>query len=398
MIRILHVAWTLSPRNGGPPKAAVEMCRELARRGEHVAIYTTNLDGKGRLPVPLGEPVIGEDGVEYRYFPVRGDYSLSFPFAAALRRAVPQYDLVHVHSLYRFTSTVACYYSRRYGVPYVVRPHGTLDPYIFYHHRLRKRVYERLFERRNLEAAAAVHFTAYEELELARSLGLRFKGVVVPLGVTLDSDETPVPEGMIRNYWPETRGKRILLFLGRLTYKKGLDLLVKAFGAIARRRDDVHLLIAGPDDENYGGFVEQWLKEERVAEKATFTGMLLGNKKAAALRGSDLFLLPSYSENFGIAVVEAMANGLPVVISNRVNIWREIREARAGEVVNCDAEELTRAVCALLDDEPLRRSVCAHGRTLVRERFTWEVAGKRLQEMYQQILRGAPQSGGSADW
>jgi glycosyltransferase involved in cell wall biosynthesis len=385
-MRILHVTWTLSPHNGGPAKAAIEMCGELARKGHEVALYTTDRDGKGRLEVPLGEPVTGDDGVERRYFSVYGDYSFSMSFAAAIKQAIPRYDLVHVHSLYRFTSTAACHYCRRYGVPYVVQPHGSLDPYIFYHHPVKKRVYERLFERRNLEAAAAVNFTAYEEMELARSLGLRFRGAVAPLGVTLDLDESSVPEGMIQNYWPETSGKRVLLFLGRLNFKKGLDLLVKAFGAIARRRDDVHLLLAGPDDEGYGRRVKQWLKEEGVADRATFTGMLLDEKKAAALKGADIFVLPSYSENFGIAIFEAMASGLPVVLSNKVNFWREIEEAGAGAVVNCDAEELTRTICTLLDDESLRRSIGAGGRRLVAERFTWKVAVERLLDVYREVL------------
>src|SRR5262249_35803991 len=162
----------------------------------------------------------------------------SRPLARALAVSIREFDIVHIHSLYQFPATIAAYYCRRYGVPYVVRPHGTLDPFLYRRHRIRKWVYETLWERRNLAAAAAVHFPAEEEMELAGSLGLEFDGVVVPLGVELE--ELRVPTRRLADFWPETTGKKVLLFLGRINFKKGLDVLAQAFGAIARNRPDVH--------------------------------------------------------------------------------------------------------------------------------------------------------------
>jgi glycosyltransferase involved in cell wall biosynthesis len=386
-MRILHVMSSLAPRYGGPPQVCLELCQELARRGERVSIYSTNMDGPGELDVPLTRSV-WTNGVEVRYFPVQAprSYAMSWPFARALRRAIPEQDIVHIHSLYVFPSTVAAYYCRRSAVPYLVRPHGSLDPYLFRRHRGRKWVYERLIEWRNLNRAAAIHYTAQEEEALVRPLGLRARGVIVPPGVHADRYAEGPSRAAFDEAWPETRGRRVILYLGRLNFKKGLDLLARAFGQLVRQREDVHLLLAGPDNEGYGATVRRWLEAEGVLQRCTFAGMLVGSRKLAALRNADVFALPSYTENFGVAVVEAMACGLPVVISNRVNIWREVAEAGAGIVVDCDAEEVRRALAALLDDPAGRQGMGKRARRLVRERFSWEAAGDRMVEAYRQIL------------
>lgn len=389
-MHILHVISSVAPRYGGPSKAVLEMCRELVRRGEHAEIYTTNVDVDRYLDVPLERPV-EVDGVPITYFPVDvlNLYKISRPLAGALRSSIPDFDIVHVHSLYQFPATVAAFYCRRYGVPYIVRPHGTLDPFLYRRHRMRKWLYETLWERRNLAAAAAVHFTAEEEMELAGSLGLRFRGVVVPLGV--DLEERPGPTCRLSQYWPETAGKKVILFLGRINFKKGLDILARAFGEIVRKRDDVHLLLAGPDSEGYGSQVCHWLKEEGVLHKTTFSGMLSGDRKGAALAESAMFVLPSYTENFGIAVVEAMAAGLPVVISSKVNIWRDVLQGGAGMVVDPQAHPTAEAMNLLLDDPATAARMGERGRRLARKHFSWDAAGARLADLYRQIV--FPQAG-----
>jgi glycosyltransferase involved in cell wall biosynthesis len=387
-LRILHVIASLAPRYGGPSQVCLELCGELARRGERVSIFTTDIDGAGRLDLPRQHPERA-GGADVRSFPVQWPrrYVTSWPLARALRRAIPEHDIVHIHSLYLFPSTVAAHYCRRADVPYLVRPHGTLDPYMFRRHRARKWVYERLFEWRNLQRAAALHFTSLEEQELTRPLRLRAPGVVVPPGVHVERYAGPTAEGGTPAPWEEAPGRRVIHFLGRLNFKKGLDLLARAFADLARRRRDLHLVLAGPDDEGYGREVRGWLAEAGVLERCTFTGMLLGAPKLAALHRADVFVLPSYSENFGVAVVEAMACGLPVVVSDRVNIWREIAQARAGRVVPCEAAAVTRGLAAVLDD-PRRRDMGERGRLLVAERFTWAAAGARMLAAYHGILNG----------
>ncbi len=384
-MRILHVIPSLAARDGGPARAVVEMCRELLRRGEQAEIYTTNADGEGSLEVLLGRP-IETRGVNVTYFPINGShyYKYSTTMAAALRANVPRYDVVHINSLYQFPSTVAAHYCRKYRVPYILRPHGTLDPYLHQRHPLRKRLYEALIERRNLAAAAAVHFTSTEEMRMAKLSGLRFRGVVVPLGVDI-KEGAACAEDAAKAIWSELTGKDVVLFLSRVNFKKGLDVLARAFGQIYREHRDTHLVIAGPDNEGYAAQVRGWLGEEGALEATTFTGMVLGERKAALLKCADVFVLPSYTENFGIAVVEAMAAGLPVVISNRVNIWREIDAARAGLVVNPGPTEVARATLTLLDNPAMAQEMGEGGRRLARERFSWESAGQQLFELYEQI-------------
>jgi glycosyltransferase involved in cell wall biosynthesis len=359
------------------------MCRELLRRGEHVEIYTTNVDGRECLDVPLGEPVEVQ-GVQVTYFGIQGShfYKCSLAMAAALRTRVKSYDLLHINSLYQFPSTAAAYFARHHGVPYILRPHGTLDPYLFHRHIIRKRLYESLFERRNLAGAAAVYFTTDEEMKLARLSGLTFNGVVIPLGV---DSSAPLHEHYRKSdLFPAILGTKTILFLGRINFKKGLDILCRAFGTLVRERNDVHLLIAGPDNDGYGMQVRRWLAEEKVLDKVTFAGMMTGHLKEAAMAASAIFVLPSYTENFGLAVVEAMAAGLPVVVSNRVNIWREVEKSHAGIVVDTEATELTKAMNRLLDDPHLARQMGENGKQLA-ARYSWTAVCDRLLELHEEI-------------
>jgi len=386
-MKILHVIANLAPRYGGPSKACWEMARAVARLGHEVSIYTTNQDGPGELAVPVDRPVY-RDGVEIRYFPIQSPrfWGTSLPLARALRQKIPAVDLVHLHSLYLFHNLVAGYYCRRYAIPYLMRPQGTLDPYIYRRHRWRKRLMEIWFEDNNIRRAAALHFTTAEEAELAAPFTFQTPGLVVPLGI--DSSELALlPEaGRFRDRYPELGDKHIILFFGRVNFKKGLDILVRAFGVVARRREDVHLVIAGPDNEGWGDKVRTWLSEAGLLARTTFTGMLLGPEKLAVLRDAEMFVLPSYSENFGIAVIEAMAAGLPVIISDKVNIWREVQAGGAGRVIPCEAGPLAEQILELLAQPELARQMGRNGRTLVQERFQWPRIAQNLAAAYAQII------------
>jgi len=209
---------------------------------------------------------------------------------------------------------------------------------------------------------------------------------VVPLGIDQAEFELMPEPGRFRSRYPEIGDKAIILFLGRVNFKKGLDILAQAFGAVARRRQDVHLVVAGPDNEGWGDRVRSWLKDEGVLARSTFTGMLLGPDKVAAYRDAAMFVLPSYSENFGLAVVEAMAAGLPVIISDNVNIWREVELAGAGKVVPCDAPKLADGILDLLDKPETAYQMGQKGKKLVRDDYEWHNIAIRLQESYAAII------------
>ena len=386
-MKILHVIANLSPDRGGPPKAALEMCRALARHGHTVTLYTTNAYGAGTLNVPIDRPVL-VDGVSVHYFPIGRfrRWSFSWPLARALHDHVRKFDVVHIHSLYIFHTFAAAHYCRKYNVPYLIRPHGSLDPFLRRKSRVKKAIYHFLIEKRNLDHAAAIHYTTHEEMELAhRPVGIRAPGVVVPLGLNLDDYAVLPPRGTLRARFPQIGDKFIVLFLGRINFKKGLDLLARAYGEVACRREDVHLVIAGPEDEGYGRQVRAWIEEKDLLDRVTFTGMLLGQDKLAAFRDADVFVLPSYAENFGIAVIEAMACGLPVIISDQVNICREIAVAEAGIVVNCSVESLANGIHRVLDDPNLAERLGKNGYELVKQKFTWDTALGHLIPIYRKL-------------
>jgi glycosyltransferase involved in cell wall biosynthesis len=392
-MKILHVIANLAPRYGGPSKACVDMAVAVAGRGHEVHIFTTDQDGTGRLEVPTDEPVHTR-GVQVHYFPatLRGRWPISVGLAKALASRIPDFDIVHIHSLYLFHGAVAGHYCRKLGVPYVIRPHGSLDPFLYERHRFRKYIFEALFENRNLRNAAGIHFTSQEERDLAQPFIMGARSFVASLGLHLNEYATLPAAGRFRAAYPEIADRRIVLHLGRLNFKKGLNILVDAFSRVSNKHDDVHLVLAGPDNEGYGAQVRRWLADRGLSRRATLTGMLEGELKLAALRDAAVFALPSYSENFGIAVVEAMACGLPVVISDKVNIWREVQSAGAGLVVVCDAESCAGALLEILNNDERARTMGEKGQELVAERYAWPSVAEMLEAIYREIVSSTVES------
>ena len=178
----------------------------------------------------------------------------------------------------------------------------------------------------------------------------------------------------------------LVLFLGRLHFKKGLDLLIPAFDSLCRRAPGVHLVIAGPENDNYGRKVRGWVRARALETIVHFVGPLHGTDVVQAYVDADLFALPSYTENFGMTVVEAMASALPVVISDQVNIHAEVSGAGAGVVTRCDADEVAQALEALLLDAERRRAVGEAGRRLVQARYTWPAVVEALTREYEAVI------------
>ncbi|MEQ8968475.1 MAG: glycosyltransferase [Azospirillaceae bacterium] len=389
-MKILHVIPSLGVQNGGPPKACLEMARAMRDRGHEVAIFTGwagDANDRGRpedIPVPETLPgTVTHEGMEISFFPnTRLPVWAWMPeMSRALRARVAEFDVVHIHSLYLHTTKAAADACQRAGVPYIIRPHGSLDPYLINRSRGRKRVMEWLYQNRAFRRAAAVHFTAEEERRLATPYVHGARGVVAPLGVDLSAFDTLPAPGRFRNRYPELADKRLMLFFGRLHFKKGLDLLVGAFARLAADAPDLHLVIAGPDD-GYGEEVRGWIAERGLSDRVLFTGMLTGEDKRAVLVDSDVFVLPSYTENFGMAILEALCCRLPVVISDQVNIHDEVAAAEAGLVVPCDAGRVAEATARVLADPDLAARLVANGLELVANRYDWRAASANLEHLY----------------
>jgi glycosyltransferase involved in cell wall biosynthesis len=388
-LRVLHVIPSLGPARGGPSVALPIMARGLTRCGVEIHVAATDDNGSDRLSIPLNQAVVG-DGVAVWYFPRQArTYTFSWPLTRWLVRHVSDYDLVHIHALFSYPSVSAAWCAQRAGVPYVVRPLGTLNRWGMTRRRpWLKRLSFALVERRILTGAAAVQYTSEQECEEARELGVQAHAVVIPLGIELNEHENlPSPDKFLCRH-PSLAERTIILFMSRLDPKKGLDLLLPAFAQLRTTHPDTALVIAGSGPRNFIDSLQNQVQNLSLADNVLMTGFLSGEDKLAALAASDLFVLPSYSENFGIAPVEAMAAGLPVILSDRVGIAKEVQDAEAGFVVSCDASAVAEALHCLVSNADLRRRLGDNARSLAGDRFSSDAAAHRLVDLYRSVLSG----------
>jgi glycosyltransferase involved in cell wall biosynthesis len=388
-MKILHVALSLSPRCGGPTNAVNDLSRYQALAGLDVTVYSTNTDyPRGTLDVPVNAPV-QKNGVRYRFFPVQFTPMLvSLPMAIELRKTIKKFDLVHIHGLYRFPTAYAALLSRKYKVPYIIIPHGSLDPFLYRQssrNLLAKRVFERLFDLPNLNAASAIHFTTTEEKSRAGFLGIRSQGFVVPYGLDWTRFEHLPQRGIMRQRLG-LKEQPIVLFLGRINFKKGLDLLVQSFAEVAEQNENAVLVIAGPDNEGYSKVVRKWIEESGIGTKVYWQEMLHGREVLEAFVDSDVFVLPSYTESFGIAVVEAMACGLPVVISDQVNIRDDVSQSKGGKVVSLDSHKIAQAVRAIIEDKKLAKRMGVASRKFAKKNYAYDHIVQKVTNMYEAII------------
>lgn len=376
-MKLLHVVPTYVPawRHGGPILAVHGLCRALVERGHEVTVLTTDVHGDGRLDVPLGKPV-KIDGVEVWYFPVRWPRRLyvSPALGRAARRALRSVDLLHLHSVFLWPTAAAAREAERAGVPYVVSPRGMLVPDLIARRgRWRKRAWMFLAERRTLARAAALHATSTLEADEAARLGFPLPPVcVVPNGVDLPREDG---DGLREPF---------LLFLGRVSWKKGLDRLIPALA----RCPGVELKIAGNDEEGLRPELERLAVEAGVSGRVIFLGSVAGEEKAALLRRAAVLVLPSRSENFGNAVLEAMAAGCPVAVTPEVGLAETVRETGAGIVVDVadgDPVRLGEALRELLADAARRQEMGCRGARAAADRFGWPAVAREMEAVYERV-------------
>ena len=331
-MKILRSTHTVNPALGGPSESIRQSSAALRRRGHEVEIVS--------LDAP-DDPWVRESAVPvYALGPGFGGYGYAPRFSDWIKERRARYDAVIVHGNWQYSGFGVWRALAGTATPYFVFPHGMLDPWFkrtYPLKHLKKWLYWPWAEYRVLRDAAAVLFTSEEERRLAReSFWLyRCRERVLSYGTA----SPPDPEGAREKFFaafPQLRGARFLLFLGRLHEKKGCDLLIEAFVQLRSSFDSpVHLVMAGPSfDEDYLRRLRQMAAP--AGDSITFPAMLTGDVKWGALKAAEVFVLPSHQENFGIAVAEALACGTPVLISNKINIWREIEADGAGYVENDD--------------------------------------------------------------
>lgn len=388
-MRIIQIIPSISLVYGGPSQMVLGLSAALAAKNIDVTIITTNSNGDiGQLPldVPLNQP-IQQNGYQIIYFrcsPWRR-YKFSLSLLRWLNENARQFDLAHIHALFSPVTTLAATIARGHNLPYIIRPCGMLDPADLQKKKLLKQIYGTVLERPNLAGAAAIHFTSKEEAKISERFGWDCTGkmpvpqdLVIPLGVTAGF----FPQRLRKSQVP------IILFMSRIEPKKGLDLLVPALESILEAGIEFQFILAGsnPQDADYETGIKLKIQNSILAKYTTITGFVGGDLKNELLTNADLFVLPSYYENFGIAVAEAMAAGVPVAISDRIHIAEDIQQAEAGWVGPLEVDAIANLIKSALLNPEERQRRGLNGKAYAKKHYNWEAIAQQTIDAYQEIL------------
>ena len=385
-MKILIVIPAVGNVYGGPSKCVFELAQALGRLSINVDIITTNANGKTNLEVPLNV-WIKETHYRIQYFAYWGwgDYKVSGSMIQWLFQHISDYDLVHTNAIFSLPNLPAYWACRLRQVPYIVTPHGMLEPWALAYKAWKKRLFYTLFEKPALNYASALQMLASTEAEQVKLLGIKSPLAVVPNGIHhQDFAKLLEPELFYRQF-PHTRNKKLILFLGRIDPKKGLDLLAKAFSTVHKQFPQTHSIVAGPDNINFLPTAKNYFAEANCLEAVTFTGMLTGELKYAALAAASIYIAPSYSEGFSMSVLEGMASGLACVITTGCN-FPEAAKARAAHVVNIDEQQISTALIECLEYPQQAREMGDRARQLILENYTWDKIATKMIATYEAIL------------
>lgn len=388
-MRVLHVVPYYLPawRYGGPIRSVHGLCKGLAHLGHDVHVFTTSIDGPGDLDVPLHQPV-SVDGVKVWYFESRWLRRLHWSPALgeAVKKQVGGFDLLHLHTIYLWPTTVAAQAARRANVPYLLAPRGMLvSELIKGKNRHVKRAWIACFERRNLAHAAMVHFTSSVEVAEAHKLGIAYKqSCIIPNGIDPDESTTGSSssdvEGQVKV------GQRFLLFIGRVNWEKGLDRLIAALPRVTA----CDLVIAGNDEGGYQRRLEAIASELGVRERISFVGPVYGAQKSALLKRASALVLPSYSENFGNVVLEAMAAGCPAIVTPEVGASEVVQRTGGGVVLQGRPDFLAAGINALFAEPHTLRQMAERAQNAIDAQYTWNAIAKTTERIYSRILAERP--------
>jgi len=389
-MRVLHIIPNYIPAymHGGPVRNTHSLCKALAAKGLDVVVYTTNVGSEENPGIKPGAE-LNIDGVKVFYYPVflMRWYRYSRGMATALKKNIAQFDIVHIHTIYLYPTFIAAYWARRKNVPYIINPSGMLDPIqINLRSGLRKKIYIKIIEEANARNAAALHAASAYEKDQLLSFGFNVPIYLIPRG--LEARDYDFKENVVdfKDRYPQLKEKKIILFLGRVHPQKGLALLIEAFSKVILKQKNAYLVIAGPDEHGYTKKLKERLKQLGLMQYVIFTGMLLDKQKLSALYSSNIFVLPSFAENFGLAVIEAMACRLPVVVSDKVGICHDIEFYKSGLVMEHKSDKFADAMLKLLDDEQLSRQMGENGYKLVQDRFNITAIADQMIGAYGIIL------------
>ena len=366
----IHCCNGLDPRrDGGMVPSILGMTGALARLQGSTPIVTPTPSRVDQLTLPDGVRLFGPD----------------HPWEATVASA----DVVHFHGIWQEHTRRGARIARSRHVPYLIAAHGMLEPWALRHKALKKKVYTALVEGRNLRGASCLHAISRPEVGHLRAIAPRTPIAWVPNGVDLGPFDDLPPRSELEAIYPELQGKFVVLFYGRLHVKKGLDLLMAALSALKTDHSNFHIVLAGNDD---GALAPTLAHAEAagVSDRITVVGHVAGALARQVWGAADAFVLPSYSEGFSMAILEALAARLPVLATTACH-FAELAEADAGIIVEPTAVGVTNGLRDLIDRSPEQRATLArNGRQLVEARYTWDEVAARLSAVYDWVIGGGP--------
>ena len=386
-MKILFVIPALGSVYGGPSQCVLDLAQALGCQGVELDIVATTANGATRLNVST-QTWIQEKFYRIQYFSYWNfiDYKFSWSLTSWLLQNISNYDLVHTHTLFCYPTLPAYYACQLHQIPYIMTPHGMLEPWALAYKSWKKTPYFELIEKPALQRASAIQMLASTEANNVEQLELKSPLVIIPNGIYPEDFQDLPSSEIFYQQFPETRHKKLILFLGRIDPKKGLDLLAIAFEKIHAQFPEAHLVLAGPDNIDFSPTVKGYFSEVNCLEAVTFTGMLTGSLKYAALAAADIYVAPSYSEGFSVSVLEGMASGLPCVISTGCN-FPEAGMEKAALVVDIDTKQITDAILWCLINPEDVKQIGDRARKLIFNNYTWEGIAKKMENIYYGILQ-----------
>ena len=392
-MKVLHIIPSVASVRGGPSQAVIEIVSALRSQGIDAEIATTNDNGKNLLDVPLYK--LTDQLAEYGNIPIRFFPRFSpnlnavreFAFSGALTtwlwRHIAEYDLVHVHAIFSYASTIAMAIAWIRKVPYINMPHGLLGEWPLQQSKLRKQIYLNVIERSNLLHCQSLHFTALQEQEEFNQLGLNIPSFILPHGVQVPI-LIPDAQSQLRISLQITDCCPLILFMSRIHPKKGLEYLISALGKL--KEYNFALVIAGSGESDYIQQLQDLLVTQGISDRTHLVGFVKGETKNLYLQGADLFTLTSYSENFGIAAIESLAAGTPVLITDGVAIAPMVQAQNIGYVTKLEINAIVTTLENFFqnfDKNPISRQ---RSQQIIAENYSWQSISAQLATIYQTIV------------
>ncbi|BAZ47930.1 hypothetical protein NIES4103_05350 [Nostoc sp. NIES-4103] len=388
-MRVLHVIPSVPQIRGGPSLAVLDMVKALRANNVDAEIATTNDNGDGLLDVPL------QKRVEYQQVPVwffprfspsvkfLREYAFSWQLTVWLWHNISRYDLLHIHAIFSYASTIAMVIARCQNIPYIVIPHGLLCEWSLQQSALRKQIYLRLIEQANLNHSQAIHLTSQLEQQEVDQLGFSVPSFVLPHGLS-QPQLIFNARYLLRQHLNIPADEPIILFLSRLHPKKGLHYLIPALGKLTDYR--FTFVIAGSGAKEYEAEIEALTVATGIRDRTHFTGFVAGETKNLLIQGSDLFVLTSHAENFGLSVLESLAVGVPVLVTPGVALAAFVEQHQLGYVPQLDVVAIAKAIEQYLTHPQAAKDMGDRARQIILEQYTWDKVAMKMSGIYQDII------------